>query len=140
MAIGSTSIADKVLGYFPEINLNILKPLIKGEKIKKKYHQTQVWADYFFIAACYAYSVGDKDKGLNLVNQIKESFSDYDPLPRFSWGYLFRPGKGDELDDNSFQERYILMRKFVNNNSCFNFEEFFSEHFPIDLERLFQFY
>lgn len=132
MAIGNTNIAAK-LGLIPEVNFKVIIPLTKGEGIKKMHPITEVWADYFFIAACYAYAAGDSMKGDSYKSAIKTVFPTYNPLPRFGWHQFFTPER-DDLDNLTLAERYSAMRSFIAEYTSFSFESHFGDCFPFSQE------
>lgn len=118
------TILKKLMG---EDKFNASSMLACGMQTKQENAPGHVWADYYFLAACYSSAAGDERSKKAAVDQIKETFPNYDPSTRFSMK--------DSLEAGFAVGRYKLpvvgqMNKFCNSHPDFSFGNALSEYFP----------
>lgn len=95
----------------------------KGNYVKKRAeqtgYQTKVWRDYYFIAACYAFALGNEEEGKKIISVLQQHTPQYDPSERF--GTIRNYGEGlekrlEELSLNDRERVNIMFTEF--NESC----------------------
>jgi hypothetical protein len=100
----------------------------------------QVWADYWFIAACYASAGGDEHTVKYAIGEIWQRFPEYDPASRFTW-------ESTGIDDIAYDDvreanamfdifRYrapviTKMNQFCERHPDFSFRDALGTYFPI---------
>ena len=117
----------------PPDSVGIIENIAAGVSHKSAGTADHVWADYFFVAACYAAASGNAPQIQKLHEQIEKDFPNYDPAKRFTYGRMKM--EGGPTPDLVTQLQHVLpvigaMNKFCITHPDFSFAEKLGQYFP----------
>lgn len=134
------SILEGILGkLIGEDKLSAAKMLVIAVQAKEQRTPGHVWADYMFLAACYASAGGNEGIVNHAVEQIKQEFPNYDPTTRFTWKStgIDDIAPDEALEGNTmydiFRYRAPLigkMNQFCEKHPDFQFGDALGKYFP----------
>lgn len=115
--------------------------LMEGMWHKERRKIPNVWADYFFLAACYAKSLGAERRAEFIIGRLKEWFPNYDPLTRFGYervfGSILQGGNLSDVNTEDLRDVGGLldrMEKFCRENPSFSYVDNFGDYFRTEEE------
>ena len=134
----SYAISDGLLINLGKENSIIPGLIYDGEQAKIEKPNSNLWADYYFIAACYASKLDNyRNRYERIIIEIQNSVPDYDPSERFNWLRAV-PVKNNKADNTAIDElRHRMkllckLKKFLKQNPEFSIEDRFSIYFNIE--------
>lgn len=115
--------------------------LSDGQKMydERRPGHSHVYADYFFLAACYASAAGDEELVKDAVSKLKGYFPNYNPAKRLCEEVvdLGKISKKDEEERNATYETFknklgiiIKMNTFCDTHETFSFGDALGKYFP----------